>query len=67
MLMLPPRPHDMPPMLQHHVLPSPSLNFHTPSTYHAYAPTAPSRYASETGTILTLGHPHLILSAAYHS
>ncbi|MBW0523376.1 hypothetical protein O181_063091 [Austropuccinia psidii MF-1] len=50
MLKLPPHPHDMPPTLQHHVLPHPSLNMHTPTTYHAYAPAVPSRYASDAGT-----------------
>ncbi|MBW0579937.1 hypothetical protein O181_119652 [Austropuccinia psidii MF-1] len=41
-----PCPHDFPPMLPPHVCPHPSLNFHTPATYHAYAPKPPSRYAS---------------------
>ncbi|MBW0554810.1 hypothetical protein O181_094525 [Austropuccinia psidii MF-1] len=41
-LMLPPHPHDFPPILPPHIHPHPSLRFHTPSAYHPPAPAAPS-------------------------
>ncbi|MBW0556388.1 hypothetical protein O181_096103 [Austropuccinia psidii MF-1] len=48
MLMLPPHPHDMPPMLPNHLQPYPYLIFST--AYHAHAPSVLSQYASNTTT-----------------
>ncbi|MBW0482257.1 hypothetical protein O181_021972 [Austropuccinia psidii MF-1] len=73
MLTLQQDPLDMPLTLQPNVFPHPSLCFRMPAAYHSYAPTAPSRYASDAGTpylpspILTLLHTHLIFSATYHA
>ncbi|MBW0537320.1 hypothetical protein O181_077035 [Austropuccinia psidii MF-1] len=56
-------PQDMALKLAPHLWTNPSLRFGTRSAYHAYAPAAPSRYASDTSTpcppspILTLPQP----------
>ncbi|MBW0529118.1 hypothetical protein O181_068833 [Austropuccinia psidii MF-1] len=63
MLTLSPNPHDIPLTLPPHVFPHPSLHSRRPASYHAYAPTEPSRYASDSATpclpspILMLQHP----------
>ncbi|MBW0531663.1 hypothetical protein O181_071378 [Austropuccinia psidii MF-1] len=73
MLKLQKDPLDMPLTLQPNVCPHPSLFFRMPAAYHSYAPIAPSRYASDSGTpylpspILTLPHTRLIFSATYHA
>ncbi|MBW0509975.1 hypothetical protein O181_049690 [Austropuccinia psidii MF-1] len=60
MLTLAQDPQYMPPTLPPHVYPHPSLPFWTPSTYHAYAPTGPSRYASEASTLPHASTPPLL-------
>ncbi|MBW0489023.1 hypothetical protein O181_028738 [Austropuccinia psidii MF-1] len=58
----PPCPHDFPLMLPPHVRPHPSLHFCTPTTYHAYAPARPSRYASDAvnSPYTSIPPPHLL-------
>ncbi|MBW0473513.1 hypothetical protein O181_013228 [Austropuccinia psidii MF-1] len=53
-LTLPQDPQDMPPMLPPNFHPNPSLRFHTPAAYHAYAPAANPCLPSP---ILRLLHP----------
>ncbi|MBW0514570.1 hypothetical protein O181_054285 [Austropuccinia psidii MF-1] len=59
MLTRPHPPPDETPTLPPHFCPHHSLAFHTPGTYHLYAPEVPS-------PLLTLLHPHLIFLLAYN-